>query len=83
MAGFIENFKQALNEESVGEHYAVGDTRVTCRFCGNDSFQMSRVQLNTAGMTFRDIDFSDKRAWVLLCPECGSLQWFLKEPEVI
>ena len=83
MAGFIENFKHALNNELPGEHYAINDNRITCKYCGNDIFELSRVQLNTAGMTFLDLDWANKSAYVLACSECGHLEWFTKKPEEI
>ncbi len=39
------------------------------------------VQLNTAGMTFLDLDWANRSATTLTCAECGRLQWFLQRPE--
>ncbi len=83
MAGFFESFKQAMNEELPGEHYVINDARITCKYCGNDIFEKSRVQLNTAGITFVDVNWADKQAFVLACSECGHMEWFTREPQEI
>jgi len=55
--------------------------KVTCSHCGGGSFESRRVQLNTAVMTFFNMDFLNKSADVFICSHCGHLEWFLN-PDV-
>ncbi len=48
-----------------------------CGHCGCASFSHSRAQLNTAGMTFLNLDWLNKSADIFTCSECGHLEWFI------
>ncbi len=55
---------------------------IACPHCGGTQFDPGPALLNTAGMTFFDLDWANRSATVLVCTQCSHIQWFLREPEV-
>ena len=60
--------------------YELAGKSIACPHCGRDIFKKSEAQLNTALRTFFNLDWLDESATVLLCMECGQIQWFGKSP---
>jgi len=82
--GFFRNFKQAYKGEepgSTGEEpgstIEVRGIQIRCSHCGSIRFSERKAQLNTAGMTFLNLDWANKSATVLVCESCGKLEWFI------
>jgi hypothetical protein len=50
---------------------------LVCPHCGGTAFDQRNAQLNTAGMTFFNMDWMNKSATVFHCLGCGRLEWFL------
>ena len=48
-----------------------------CHHCGSESMAQRKAQLNTAVLTFFDLDWLNKSATVFACTQCGFLHWFL------
>lgn len=63
--------------------YAAGGLKVSCAHCDSDRFREGRALLNTAGMTFMNLDWANKEATTLTCARCGFIQWFANRPEPI
>ena len=63
-----------------GQYTACGK-KVSCPHCGKEEFAEGSAQLNTAGMTFFNLDWANKSSTTLACMECGRVQWFMKKPE--
>ncbi len=79
--GFIEAFNDALNGR---DSYEIAGHRVTCPHCGGGtSFDMSYAQLNTAGLSFLNLDWANRSGCVLICKTCSHVDWFLEEPKGI
>ena len=78
--GFIEGFKQGMSEPSGPHAYQVAGVRVKCPICGGEKFEEGSALLNTPGMTFFGLDFANRQAWLLICANCGHVEWFSKEP---
>jgi uncharacterized protein len=72
---------QAMGESPTGERYTVAGRVVTCPHCSGDRFVEGRAQMNTAGMTFLNLDWANKSAATLACTSCGRIEWFLADPE--
>lgn len=51
-------------------------TDLSCVVCGNASFFQREWQLNTAGMSFFDLDFLNRSATCYICAECRHIHWF-------
>ena len=75
--GFFKNFKQAYRGEEPGSGIEVGGIPVKCSHCGSNRFSERKAQLNTAGLTFLNLDWANQSATVLVCESCGKLEWFL------
>jgi predicted nucleic-acid-binding Zn-ribbon protein len=54
-----------------------GDHDLVCHHCGGTEFTQRRAQLNTAVLTFFDLDWLNATADVFVCDRCGYLHWFL------
>ncbi len=72
---------QAMGEQPAGERYTVADRPVKCQHCAQDRFVEGRAQLNSAGMTFMNLDWANRSAAILTCTACGRIEWFLADPE--
>jgi hypothetical protein len=72
---------QAMGESPAGDRYTVAGTFVVCQHCAADRFVEGRAQLNSAGMTFINLDWADRSAATLTCTACGHIEWFLADPE--
>ena len=84
MAGFFRAMKRGLKSMGAspeGERYVVAGRGVLCGHCAHDRFVEGRAQLNTAGMTFLNLDWANRAAATLTCTGCGRIEWFLADPE--
>lgn len=61
--------------------YRLGERGVRCHHCGGTLFTKGQAQLNTASMSFFDLDWLNKSAWTLTCMDCSQILWFGEEPE--
>ena len=84
MAKFLSAVKRGLKAaaQSLGPgQYATEGKEIRCAHCGKNEFAEGSAQLNTAGMTFMNLDWANKSATTLACTKCGLIQWFLKPVE--
>jgi len=73
-----------------GNEVTVKDVPLKCKHCGSGRFSHRRSQLNTAAMTFFNLDWLNASADIYVCEDCGFLHWFLgslgasirREPEM-
>ena len=72
--GFFASFNREMNEDWT---YEVAGRQVVCPHCGGEEFEKSEAQLNTAGLTLLDLDWANRSAVVLVCRNCGHIEWFL------
>jgi hypothetical protein len=70
-----------MGDTPEGERHTVAGKLVTCSHCSEDRFVEGRAQLNTAGMTFLNLDWANPSAAILTCTSCGRIEWFLTDPE--
>jgi len=61
--------------------YSAGGFEIECSHCKNRVFKEGSAQLNTAGMSFLNLDWLNKSAIVLICTRCGLIQWFNDPPD--
>ena len=74
--GFFSNFKRGLRDDW---KFEVAGKPVTCTHCGHDEFEHSEAMLNTWGLTLLDLEWANPSATVLICKNCGHLEWFLDD----
>lgn len=72
---------KAFGSGSDGDTFEVAGKPVRCPHCGGDRFIEGRAQLNTAGLSFLNLDWANRSAATLACVGCGRLEWFLADPE--
>ena len=83
MGKFFESFRRGVSAATQvfgPKGYELEGKRIICPHCGHDQFAKGRAQLNTAGMTFLNLDWANRSATTLVCAECGRIEWFLQEP---
>jgi ribosomal protein S27E len=84
MARFIEALKAGVRgfREGMGPSgYSVAGRPVRCPHCGETKFVASTALLNSSGASLVNLDWLDPSATVLICAECGRIEWFAQEPE--
>ncbi len=81
MPGFIESFKRAYSGEEDTRQFEVAGVRVKCSHCGNVHFDEGDALLNTTGLTLLGLDWANRTANLLICTNCGHVEWFLAAPQ--
>ena len=56
--------------------YEIAGKRLTCPHCASERFDQRTAQLNTAGLTFFDLNWLNRSAWIFQCLKCGRVEWF-------
>ena len=74
---------EAMGEAPSGERYVVAGKAVNCLHCAHDHFVEGRAQLNSAGLTFCNLDWANRSAATLTCTSCGRIEWFLSDPQEV
>jgi uncharacterized protein len=72
---------QGTSEAAEGEHFKVAEKPVACSHCAHNLFVEGRAQLNTAALSFLNLDWANRSAATLVCTRCGHIEWFLEAPE--
>lgn len=62
-------------DESSAVH--IEGRELECRICGERRFHHKRAQLNTALLSFFDLDWANATADTYICDRCGYVHWFL------
>ncbi len=63
--------------------YEPGGIGISCPHCNNNRFRIGEAQLNTAGLSFLNLDWLNKSATILTCSRCSLILWFNEEPKEI
>lgn len=68
----------AIEQVSVaGRPVQIAGIDLECKHCGHDQFLKRKAQLNTAFLSFLDLDWLNQTGTVFVCGRCGFLHWFL------
>lgn len=76
---FFKLFSKNIKELTKAVPYQVNGLRVICVHCQYDKFQHGYAQLNTALLSFMNLDFANRSANILTCDRCGYVHWFNKD----
>ena len=76
----LDDFRRGYAGDDT-QHYRIADKLVVCPHCGGKDFDHGTAQLNTAGMTFLNLDWANRSAHTLTCVNCSRIEWFLQKPE--
>ncbi len=72
-----------FGHERTVHRFTVAGKSVACPQCGGTAFLETSAQLHTQGLTFFQLEWLGKKAFVLVCDGCSHIQWFAKEPEKV
>jgi hypothetical protein len=75
-----KGLKGAMNAVNSDE-YQINGVKAKCIHCGHSHFELGSAQLNTAGMTFLNLDWANDSASLLSCKGCSFIMWFAAEPK--
>jgi uncharacterized protein len=71
-------------EKLSGTHmFGMQGKTIKCSQCTNDQFVLGSALLNTAGMTFFNLDWANRQATILTCSSCTHIMWFLRQPDIL
>ena len=86
MARFVEALKagvRAFKEGTAPSEYTVAGRPVRCPHCGKRKFAPGSALLNSRSRTTFHVDWADPSASILICAECGRIEWFASEPDEV
>lgn len=86
MGKFFDALKKtakSMGQAPSGDRFTVANIVVSCAHCKHNLFVEGEAQLNTAGMTFLNLDWANRTAATLTCTNCGRIEWFLADPQEI
>ena len=63
------------------DEFEVKGIKAKCPHCGHSHFEIGSAQLNTAGLTFLNLDWANKSASLLSCKNCSFIMWFIEDPK--
>ena len=75
----VKGFKEATEPTA----YSVAGRPVRCPHCGGSEFTPSSAMLNSRGRTAFGADWVDPSASILICAECGRIEWYVQKPTEI
>ena len=84
MARFFEALKAGVKGFQTANDPAevsVAGRPVRCPHCGETRFVQDNALLNTRVRSALNADWMDPGATILICAECGRVEWFAKEPD--
>jgi hypothetical protein len=67
-----------VKKSTVEERFVQGN-RLACPVCASTMFWTRKTLMNTAGLSFFDLDWADRRAINYVCDHCGYVFWFLEK----
>ena len=86
MARFFDAVKagvKGFKEANAPRAFSVADKPVRCPHCGESKFALGSALLNSRGRTAFGLDWVDPSASLLICAECGRIEWYAQEPTEI
>jgi len=86
MARFFDALKagvKGFKEANDPTEYSVAGRPVRCPHCRESKFAPRSALLNTRGRTALGVDWIDPSAYILICAECGRIEWYAQEPTEI
>jgi hypothetical protein len=83
MGRFFDALKAGMRgfkEGTEPREYSLGGRPVRCPHCREGKFVPGTALLNTRGATFLNFDWANAAATILVCAECGRIEWYAHEP---
>ena len=73
----------AFNEGTEPSEYVIAGRTVKCPHCGERKFAPGSALLNTRARSAFNVDWADPSATILICAECGRIEWYANEAEAV
>jgi hypothetical protein len=86
MGRFFEAMKagvRGFKEGTKPSAYSIAGRRIQCPHCGEGLFAPGSALLNTRVRSAFNVDWADPSATILVCAECGRIEWFVQEPDPV
>ncbi len=86
MGRFIDALKagvKGFKEGTTPREYSVAGRPVRCPHCGQKKFAPGSALLNTRARSAFNVDWADPSAAILVCAECGRIEWFAQQPDAV
>jgi predicted nucleic-acid-binding Zn-ribbon protein len=86
MGRFFDALKagvKVLTDADDPVEYSVAGKPIRCPHCGETKFATGSALLNTRTRTAFNADWADPSATILVCAECGRIEWYASEPTEI
>jgi DNA-directed RNA polymerase subunit RPC12/RpoP len=86
MGSFIDAVKagvKGFKEGTQPGEFAVAGRPVRCPHCGERKFAPGSALLNTRTLSLFNVDWADPSASILVCAECGRIEWFAQKPQEV
>ena len=75
----VRGFKEGAQPTA----YAMAGRPIRCPHCGEGLFAPASALLNTRLRSAFNVDWADPTATILICAECGRIEWFAQEPDAV
>ena len=75
----VKGFKEANDPTG----YSVAGKPVRCPHCGGSEFTPGSALLNSRARSAFNVDWMDPTASILICADCGRIEWYAQEPTEI
>jgi len=63
--------------------YTIARRPLRCPHCSGTKFFPGSALVNTRGATLFGLDWANAGATVLICAECGRMEWFADDADVV
>lgn len=80
MGRFLDALKAGFKTASEPAEYTIADKQIRCPHCGETTFFTRQSLLDTRGLSVVDLEWLNPSATVLICAECGRIEWFAHQP---
>ena len=67
-----------MAKKQPAEERFVQGNKLTCPVCSSTQFWTRKTLMNTAGLSFLDLDWANRNASNYVCDRCGYVYWFLE-----
>lgn len=83
MGRYFEALKagaRAFKEGTQPAACSIAGRPIKCPHCGETNFLPGNALLNTRMRSAFNVDWADPQATILICVECGRIEWYAQEP---
>jgi hypothetical protein len=83
MGRYFEALKagaKAFKEGTQPASYSIAGRPIKCPHCGESKFVPGTALLNSRIRSAFNVDWMDPQATILICVECGRIEWYAQEP---